>query len=102
MIYHDDYYEFNGFLYQFQGALNYYAPCPYSDGYLLFNTDIDRNGKISIYEAFSYANYYKQKWLSEYPQLDDNGDGISQEGHAYYGTDYDDGAYSKTVYLGGV
>ena len=64
--------------------------------------DLDKNGRISVWEAFSYANrlvtqYYDQKHLlqSEHPALDDNGDGVWKNGAA----DDHDGISASLTYL---
>ena len=50
------------------------------------SADSDKNGRISVMEAFSYANarvedYYKSEgnMQTEHPALDDNGDGQAQD-----------------------
>jgi chorismate mutase len=63
--------------------------------------DADKNGRISVLEAFTYANkltadYYKQKnrLATEHALIDDNGDGTGHE-EATTG----DGTLAKTMYL---
>jgi hypothetical protein len=64
--------------------------------------DLDKNGRISIWEAFSYASrlvkqYYEQKGLlqTEHAALDDNGDGVWKTGSA----DDHDGMLASLTYL---
>ena len=64
--------------------------------------DIDKNGRVSIWEAFSAATasvrrYYQRQGqlATERGLLDDNGDGI---GHESAGSS-DDGATASTTYL---
>jgi hypothetical protein len=64
--------------------------------------DLDKNGRISVWEAFSYANrlvkqYYDQKGQlqTEHPSLDDNGDGVWKSG----ATDDHDGIAASLTYL---
>ena len=63
--------------------------------------DADKNGRISVLEAFNYAtkltaDFYKQKdrLATEHALIDDNGDGV---GHEEAGGG--DGAIAKTTYL---
>ena len=63
--------------------------------------DADKNGRVSVLEAFNYAtkltgDWYKQKnrLATEHALIDDNGDGTGHE-EATAG----DGAISKTFYL---
>jgi hypothetical protein len=63
--------------------------------------DTDKNGRVSILEAFNYAtkltaDWYKQKnrLATEHALIDDNGDGTGHE-EATGG----DGTLSKVVYL---
>ena len=63
--------------------------------------DADKNGRVSVLEAFSYAtkltaDYYKQKnrLATEHALIDDNGDGTGHE-EATAG----DGTLAKTMYL---
>jgi hypothetical protein len=63
--------------------------------------DSDKNGRVSVLEAFSYASkvtadWYKQKnrLATEHAMIDDNGDGVGHE-EATAG----DGAFAKTLYL---
>ncbi|HKG23137.1 MAG TPA: hypothetical protein VKC34_14660, partial [Blastocatellia bacterium] len=65
------------------------------------SADADKNGRISILEAFDYArkttaDWYKKKdrLASEHAIIDDNGDGLGHE-EAKDG----DGAVAKTTYL---
>lgn len=64
--------------------------------------DIDRNGRISILEAFTFAasavrRYYQQRGqlATERPLIDDDGDGIGREA-AGQGSD---GSFSSRTYL---
>jgi hypothetical protein len=63
--------------------------------------DADKNGRVSVLEAFNYAtkqtaDYYKQKnrLATEHALIDDNGDGTGHE-EATAG----DGTLAKTMYL---
>ena len=66
-----------------------------------FAADADKNGRVSLLEAFTYAtkltaDFYKQKnrLATEHALIDDNGDGVGHE-EATGG----DGALAKLVYL---
>ena len=66
------------------------------------SADIDKNGRISIWEAFAFAGagvrrYYQQRGqlTTERPLLDDNGDGIGREA---IGTG-EDGSLASRTYL---
>jgi hypothetical protein len=63
--------------------------------------DADKNGRVSVLEAFNYASkltadWYKQKdrLATEHALLDDNGDGVGHEEPSA-----GDGALAKTTYL---
>lgn len=63
--------------------------------------DADKNGRVSVLEAFSYASkltadWYKQKnrLATEHAMIDDNGDGVGHEEAAT-----GDGALARTLYL---
>lgn len=65
--------------------------------------DIDKNGRLSVWEAFTYASqavkqaFEKQGTLvTERSVIDDNGDGVAKEAAAATGTD---GVLSKTTFL---
>jgi hypothetical protein len=65
--------------------------------------DSDKNGRVSILEAFSYANqrvedYYKSEGnlQTEHPALDDNGDGQAQ---SKPDPESGDGLLARTAYL---
>ena len=65
-------------------------------------SDLDKNGRVSIWEAFSAASdsvtrYYEQKGQlsTERPLLDDDGDGVGHEA----GSPADEGALARTMYL---
>ena len=67
------------------------------------NSDVDKNGRVSVLEAFNYAvakveEYYSKEGSlqTEHPVLDDNGDG---EGHSNPGPDNGDGLIARTIYL---
>ena len=67
--------------------------------------DIDKNGRISIWEAFATAaggvrRYYQQRGqlATERPLLDDNGDGIGREAVGL-GTPNGDGSLASRTYL---
>jgi hypothetical protein len=64
--------------------------------------DEDKNGRVSIWEAFSYASSAVHQWFqqrgqlsTERPLLDDNGDGVGREAQ----TPGSDGALARTIYL---
>jgi hypothetical protein len=66
-------------------------------------SDTDKNGRLSVWEAFVYASqavkqYYDQKGtlVTERAVLDDNGDGVGKEATATTGTD---GVLAKTTFL---
>jgi hypothetical protein len=66
-------------------------------------SDTDKNGRLSVWEAFVYASqavkqYYDQKGtlVTERAVLDDNGDGMGKEATATTGTD---GVLAKTTFL---
>ena len=63
--------------------------------------DADKNGRVSVFEAYAYAtkltgDYYEKKGLmaTEHALLDDNGDGV---GHAK--ADEGDGALARATYF---
>jgi hypothetical protein len=64
--------------------------------------DLDRNGRVSIWEAFRAASAGVKGWFeaqgrlaTERPLLDDNGDGVGREADA----PGDDGALAEVTYL---
>jgi hypothetical protein len=64
--------------------------------------DLDRNGRVSLWEAFAYASagvhqYFEQKGQlpTERPVMDDDGDGIGREAQ----NPGSDGRLAKTIYL---
>lgn len=66
------------------------------------SSDLDKNGRVSIWEAFVAATdgvkqHYEQRGQlsTERPLLDDNGDGVGQEG----GAPGEDGTVARAVYL---
>lgn len=68
--------------------------------------DLDKNGRTSVWEAFSYAarlqkDYFEQKGqlASERAALEDNGDGVGREGSATSG---EDGMLATMTYLDAV
>jgi hypothetical protein len=101
--------HYDEFIYHFQSALNWAIP----QGTHV-DADTDNNGYISMLEAFNYAydwdswnpeaSHYIQHdvngdgipddWAVEHPQLDDDGNGLSQQNG-----DYDDGDLAKNIYL---
>jgi hypothetical protein len=67
-------------------------------------SDLDKDGRISLSEAFQYARrevdrYYESQNLlaTEHAQLDDDGDG---EGSTELGEDVSDGRLARTFWLG--
>jgi hypothetical protein len=66
------------------------------------SADLDRNGRVSVWEAFRSASAGVKGWFEEQgrlaterPLLDDNGDGIGREAEA----PGPDGALAQTTYL---
>jgi hypothetical protein len=64
--------------------------------------DLDKSGRVSIWEAFSYASAAVRQWYDQHgqlpterPLLDDNGDGIGREAQS----PGSDGALARTIYL---
>jgi hypothetical protein len=64
--------------------------------------DLDKNGRVSFWEAFAYASGGVHQWFDQHgqlaterPLLDDNGDGIGREAL----TPGLDGAVARTTYL---
>ena len=64
--------------------------------------DEDKNGRVSIWEAFSYASAAVRRWFEQHgqlsterPLLDDNGDGVGREAQS----PGSDGALARTIYL---
>jgi hypothetical protein len=64
--------------------------------------DADKNGRVSVWEAFSYASAAVRQWYDQHgqlpterPLLDDNGDGIGLEAQ----NPGPDGAVARAVYL---
>jgi hypothetical protein len=64
--------------------------------------DLDKNGRVSIWEAFAYASAGVRQWFEQHgqlaterPLLDDTGEGIGREAQNP-GTD---GAVARTTYL---
>jgi hypothetical protein len=64
--------------------------------------DLDKNGRVSIWEAFSYASAGVRQWFDQHgqlpterPLLDDDGDGVGREAQ----NPGPDGALARAVYL---
>ncbi len=64
--------------------------------------DLDKNGKVSIWEAFSYASRGVKKWFeergqlsTEHPLLDDSGNGVGREANVPGA----DGSLAQVTYL---
>jgi hypothetical protein len=64
--------------------------------------DLDKNGRVSLWEAFSYASAGVRQWFDQHgqlpterPLLDDDGDGVGREAQNP-GTD---GALARSTYL---
>jgi hypothetical protein len=65
--------------------------------------DLDKNGRVSLWEAFAYASAGVHGWFEQHgqlpterPLLDDSGDGIGREAQ---NPGPDDGAIAKITYL---
>ncbi len=66
------------------------------------DADLDKNGRVSIWEAFLYASDGVRRWFeqrgqlaTERPLLDDTGQGVGREA----GTEGRDGAVAQVLYL---
>jgi hypothetical protein len=64
--------------------------------------DLDKNGRVSIWEAFSYASAGVRQWFDQHgqlpterPLLDDDGDGVGREAQ----NPGPDGSLARAVYL---
>lgn len=64
--------------------------------------DLDKNGKVSLWEAFTYSSAGVKRWFeergqlaTERPLLDDTGDGLGRE----FDGDGKDGIVAQTTYL---
>jgi hypothetical protein len=64
--------------------------------------DADKNGRVSIWEAFSYASAGVKQWFDQHgqlaterPILDDNGDGVGREAE----NPGSDGTLARAIYL---
>jgi hypothetical protein len=64
--------------------------------------DADKNGRVSIWEAFSYASAGVRQWFDQHgqlaterPLLDDNGDGVGREAQ----NPGPDGTLARAIYL---
>jgi hypothetical protein len=73
------------------------------DGFKDNKADTDKDGRVSLLEAFRYASqlvegYYTKagNLQTEHPQLDDDGDG---QAHALPAPDNGDGLFARTTYL---
>jgi hypothetical protein len=69
---------------------------------LAVEADADKNGKVSVWEAFAYASREARTWFerqaqlpSERPLLDDTGNGIGREA----GTPGPDGALAQATFI---
>jgi len=80
-------YHHGEFLYYFESALNWVTP----QGTAV-NADDDGNGYVSILEAFNYVTSHENR--PETPQLDDDGNGLSQQNN-----DIDDGDFAGSTFL---
>jgi hypothetical protein len=67
------------------------------------NADVDKNGRVSMLEAFNYAARKTEEYYSgegnlqtEHAMLDDNGDA---QGHPKPGPDNGDGLLARSIYL---
>jgi len=79
--------HYDEFVYHFQSALNWATPQSTP-----VDADSDGNGYISMLEAFEYAVNHDSQ--DEHPQLDDDANGLSQEGG-----DANDGSLADDTYL---
>jgi hypothetical protein len=66
------------------------------------SADLDKNGRISVWEAFSYISARVKEWYdqrsqlpTEHPVLDDDGDGVGRQVDG----DGTDGMLAKVTYL---
>jgi hypothetical protein len=66
------------------------------------SADLDKNGRVSVWEAFSYASAGVRRWYDQQGQLpterallDDNGDGVGREAQ----NPGPDGTVARTVYF---
>jgi len=82
--------HYDEFVYHFQNALSWRTP--YWSDYSPVDADSNNDGYISMNEAFVYASNHDSQ--PETPQLDDDGNGLSQEGG-----DSDDGDYADSSYV---
>ncbi len=64
--------------------------------------DVDKNGRVSLWEAFSYASAGVRQWFDQHgqlpterPLLDDDGDAVGREAQ----NPGSDGALARTLYL---
>lgn len=64
--------------------------------------DLDKSGRVSLWEAFAYASAGARQWYEQHgqlpterPLLDDNGDGVGREAQ----NPGPDGAVAKVLYL---
>lgn len=65
--------------------------------------DLDKDGRVSMFEAFTYARRRVEEWykkegqlLTEHAVLDDNGDGKGSDAVGQLGTD---GALARTLFM---
>lgn len=69
------------------------------------NSDLDKDGRVSVLEAFTYTRLKTAAWYeeegriaTEHPLLDDNGDGVGSRDPGGADTD---GALARSITLGG-
>jgi len=88
-------YYYDPFVYYFNAALKGAFPTPAGGGSV--NADANTDGKVSLMEAFNYAE--ANDYCAESPQYDDDGDGVSHTGQMPSGGD---GGLGSLIFLGDV
>jgi len=78
----------------------------FADALATPNADLDKDGGVSLLEAFTYARREvvrsyetENRMLTEHAQLDDDGDGVGADAPS---VDANDGRLAATIVLGGV
>jgi hypothetical protein len=88
-------YYYDPFVYYFNAALKGAFPTPAGGGSV--NADANTDGKVSLMEAFNYAE--ANDYCAESPQYDDNGDEVSHTGQMPIGGD---GGLGSLIFLGDI